>query len=121
MLSSYRRIVRFGLRSLNFKVPQKYAFMKAVRERFRTSVTVDKENLLKTVEFFENAGKYTGLESALVANMVHVAYSRQVNQGSILKLECGKDKNGAKEIWLRSKQSYEKLIDEINKEFGLCL
>lgn len=121
ILSCYRKIVRYGLRSLNFKSPQKYAFMKAVRERFRSPVTVSVENLLRTATLFENAGKFTGFESALVANMVHVAYSRQVNQDSILKLEYGKNKSGIKEIWLGSKEHYDSLIEKVNKEFGLCL
>lgn len=123
--SCYRQFVRYGLRAVQYRSPQKYVYMNALRKRFRQeNPDIEKITIENTIQFVKDASLYNGIESQVLLNMVHVDYGRQKISKRILQLKSGtmnKKKQRELQEFEHVYDDYDYTVQMLNKSMNLAL
>ncbi|KAK3387098.1 hypothetical protein B0H63DRAFT_447986 [Podospora didyma] len=78
LLPAYRRLLRAGLRAVQYSKPARYLLVDKVRAGFRHRDGVfDAERVRRTTWFLNAAAQSRGIEHRIVKNLLFVAWMRQ--------------------------------------------
>ena len=82
LIHAYRRLLRAGLRAVQFSKPARYALTGQLRAAFRDKEgAFEPEAIRRTVWFLNAAARERGLEHRIVKNLVAVAWQRSRAKG----------------------------------------
>jgi hypothetical protein len=77
ILHAYRRLLRSGLRAVQFSKPARYLLRDQLREAFRDQeAKFNPEGIRRTVWFLNAAAQERGLEHKIVKNLLRVKWER---------------------------------------------
>ncbi|KAK3683769.1 hypothetical protein B0T22DRAFT_520113 [Podospora appendiculata] len=133
LLHAYRRLMRAGLRAVQFSSPSRYAIRGHLRDAFRDKQgTFDPEGIRRTIWFLNAAAQERGLEHKILKNIVRVFCSRNqtimhfpwrqhLTLGRVF--EAGLQKHGPRYDTLKDNEleHYKRTIAMLNETMGICL
>ncbi|KAL2170494.1 hypothetical protein VTG60DRAFT_4780 [Thermothelomyces hinnuleus] len=133
LLHAYRRLLRAGLRAVQFSQPSRSTLTAKLREGFRDPRgTFDAERVRRTVWFLNAAAQQRGLEHRILKNLcrVHWERAREASRTAwrmrVRHDEAEKNRKEAKKkdpdvIKGTEYEHFERTIAMLNDTMGLCL
>lgn len=124
IIHMYRAFVRYGLRAVQYKTPQRYFYMQILRHRFETHQgTPSWTSIENTLQFVKNAAEYDCLEAKILFNLLHVEYGRTSVRWNIVKAYGNEKKKGADSLaaYNFSYGSLDEVVKNLNFTMNLCL
>ncbi|KAK3304226.1 uncharacterized protein B0T15DRAFT_233315 [Chaetomium strumarium] len=134
LIHAYRRLLRAGLRAVQFSQPSRSTLTERLREGFRDPKGVlDAERVRRTVWFLNAAAQQRGLEHKILKNLCRVHWDRMREARRTpwkmrLKKEQEQEQQRAKGkakdpdvISGTEYEHYERTIAMLNDTMGLCL
>ncbi|KAL2195819.1 hypothetical protein P885DRAFT_39199 [Corynascus similis CBS 632.67] len=133
LVHAYRRLLRAGLRAVQFSKPSRSTVTAKLREGFRDpGAKFDPERIRRTVWFLNAAAQQRGLEHRIVKNLcrVHWERTREASR-TAWRLRVRHDEAARERKEGRKKdpdvikgteyEHYERTIAMLNDSMGLCL
>ncbi|KAL2135244.1 hypothetical protein VTI74DRAFT_9336 [Chaetomium olivicolor] len=132
LLHAYRKLLRAGLRAVQFSQPSRSTFTERLREGFRDpGGKFEPERVRRTVWFLNAAAQARGIEHKILKNLCRVHWERvreaqrtpwKVKIKAEMDAREGKRKvKDADVISGRQFEHYERTIQMLNDTMGLCL
>ncbi|KAK3899981.1 hypothetical protein C8A05DRAFT_17662 [Staphylotrichum tortipilum] len=134
LILAYRRLLRAGLRAVQFAKPARMILTAKLRAGFRDPRGVfDVEAVRRTVWFLNSAAGRRGIEHRILKNLCRVEWERRQGatwkvrlRGERVREERGRVLTGCVKrdpniIQGTEYEHYERTIDMLNKTFRLCL
>ncbi|KAK3297655.1 uncharacterized protein B0H64DRAFT_441100 [Chaetomium fimeti] len=133
LVQAYRKLLRAGLRAVQFAQPSRTTLTRQLRAGFRDPRgTFDLQRVRHTVWFLNAAAQQRGLEHRILKNLCRVHWERE-NEASrtpwrvrVRRMEMeeqGKGRKGKDEDVIKGTQyeHYERTVAMLNDTMGLCL
>ncbi|KAK4458837.1 hypothetical protein QBC42DRAFT_275908 [Cladorrhinum samala] len=135
LITAYRKLLRAGLRAVQFSKPSRFIVRDQLRAGFRdTNNKFEPERVRRTIWFLNAAAQERGLEHKILKNLCRVQFerSRELGKGNwktkikLLQDEEAKiSKKGAKRpydpIQAGKYEFYDLTVQMLNDSMGMCL
>ncbi|KAK3989806.1 hypothetical protein QBC44DRAFT_78002 [Cladorrhinum sp. PSN332] len=135
LLTAYRKLLRSGLRAVQFSKPSRYIIRDQLRDGFRdTKNTFEPERIRRTIWFFNAAAADRGMEHKILKNLCRVRFERvrEMSRGTWktkVKLWGDKEVKRVKKgeerlhdpIQAGKYGFYDLTVKMLNDSMGMCL
>ncbi|KXX74375.1 hypothetical protein MMYC01_207109 [Madurella mycetomatis] len=134
LLHAYRKLLRAGLRAVQFSQPSRTTFVQQLRKGFRDpNGTLELERVRRTVWFLNAAAQERGLEHRILKNLCRTRFEQQREVSKVPWKVRIKHQEDQARVAKKSKKTpfdpikgteyehYDRTIAMFNDTMGLCL